>query len=406
MIRDYVHLSFVSLKNRGLRSWLTIIGIFIGIAAVVTLISLGQGLRSVVAGQFNFLSTDILSVQASGTGQGPPGEGVVKPLQEDYIDDLEGVNGVGFAIGRIIENTAMEFNGYVDFTFAGSMPDGEKRREIKRIAQLELDKGRMLEDHDTARVVLGSNYGTDDEFGRAVRLRDEVIIHDKRFEVVGLLKKKGSFIVDNIILMNEPVMKELFEVNNTYDIILAKVSEGHNMGRVKERIEDFLRDERQVEEGEEDFSVESPEQELKSLDATLFAIQIFIYVIAGISLLVGGIGIANTMFTSVVERTRQIGIMKSIGARRSTIFLLFFIESGLLGAVGGLLGIFFGIGVAHLISFLGGALLDTDLLQASVPLSLAVGAFFFSFVIGSISGILPALRAASLHPVEALRKLS
>jgi putative ABC transport system permease protein len=406
MIRDYVHLSFVSLKNRGLRSWLTIIGVFIGIAAVITLISLGQGLRSVVASQFNFLSTDILSVQASGTGQGPPGEGVVNPLLEDYIDDIEGLNGVDLAIGRIIEDAAMEYNGYVDFTFAGSMPDGERRREIERIAQLELDQGRMLEDHDTNRVVLGSNYGTDDEFGRAVRLRDDVIIQNEHFEVVGLLKKKGSFIVDNIILMNEPVMKDLFEANNTYDIILAKVAPGREMNRVKERIENFLRDERDVDEGKEDFSVESPEQEIKSLDATLFAIQIFIYVIAGISLLVGGIGIANTMFTSVVERTRQIGIMKSIGARRSTIFLLFLIESGLLGAVGGLLGILFGVGIAKLISVLGTVLLDTDLLKASVPLSLALVAFLFSFVIGSVSGILPALRASRLPPVEALRKVA
>jgi putative ABC transport system permease protein len=359
-----------------------------------------------VASQFNFLSTDILSVQASGTGQGPPGEGVVNPLLEDYIDDIEGLNGVDLAIGRIIEDAAMEYNGYVDFTFAGSMPDGERRREIERIAQLELDQGRMLEDHDTNRVVLGSNYGTDDEFGRAVRLRDDVIIQNEHFEVVGLLKKKGSFIVDNIILMNEPVMKDLFEANNTYDIILAKVAPGREMNRVKERIENFLRDERDVDEGKEDFSVESPEQEIKSLDATLFAIQIFIYVIAGISLLVGGIGIANTMFTSVVERTRQIGIMKSIGARRSTIFLLFLIESGLLGAVGGLLGILFGVGIAKLISVLGTVLLDTDLLKASVPLSLALVAFLFSFVIGSVSGILPALRASRLPPVEALRKVA
>ncbi len=406
MIQDYVRLSLVSLKNRGLRSWLTIIGIFIGIAAVVTLISLGQGLRSVVASQFNFLSTDILTVQASGTGHGPPGEGVVTPLKEDYVKDLEQIKGVDAAIGRIIEDAAIEFHGRTDFTFAGSMPDGEKRQEIERIAQLEIDQGRMLEDHDTLRVVLGSNYGTTDEFGVAVRPRDDVVIHDKKFEVVGILEKKGSFIVDNIILMNEPVLKDLFEVNHTYDIIVLKVAKGHEMSAVKQRVEAYLRDQRDVDEGEEDFSIESPEQDIKNLDATLFAIQIFIYVIAGISLLVGGIGIANTMFTSVVERTQQIGIMKAIGARRSTIFLLFFIESGLLGAVGGLFGILCGVGVARSISFLGTVLLDTDLLQASVPFDLMIGAFVFSFVIGSTFGILPAWRAAQLHPVEALRKIS
>ena len=404
MIRDYVTLSAVSLKHRGLRSWLTIIGIFIGIAAVVSLISIGQGLRSAVAAQFNFLSTDILSVQASGLQAGPPGQGAVNPLKERYVRDIEHLNGVQFAIGRIIEDAKIVFNGRSDFTFAGSMPDDSKRKEIERITQLELAEGRMLRDDDVHAVVLGSNYREPEQFGKAVHLRDDVLIQGKKFEVVGLLKKKGSFIVDNIILMNEDVMKETFAVNDTYDIIVAKAVEGREMNAVKQRIEEYLRDERHVDEGEEDFTVESPEQEGKNLDATLFAIQMFIYVIAAISLIVGGIGIANTMYTSVIERTKQIGVMKSIGARRSDIFLLFLIESGLLGAVGGTLGILFGIGIAKSIVLVGKIFLHTDLLQANVPLPLIAGAFIFSFVLGSIFGILPALQAARLHPVEALRR--
>jgi len=129
----------------------------------------------------------------------------------------------------------------------------------------------------------------------------------------------------------------------------------------------------------------------------------FIYVIAGISIIVGGIGIANTMYTSVVERTKQIGIMKAIGARRKTIFSLFLIEAGLLGTVGGLLGVMVGVGFAFAVSSIGRAALGTDLLQVSVSWTLVIGAFVFSFIIGCIAGILPALQASRLHPVDAMR---
>ena len=404
MIGDYVAFSFASLKHRGLRSWLTIIGVFIGIAAVVSLISIGQGLRLAVAAQFNFLSTDVLSVQASGLQNGPPGSGVVNPLKESYVNGIEGLNGVEMAIGRIIEDAKLQFNGRADFTYAGSMPDGIKRKEVERISQVELDKGRMLKDGDARKVVLGSNYGTADEFGKAIELRDQVLVQGEKFEVVGILKKKGSFIVDNLILMNEDIMKKIYGNNNTYDIIVVKVAETKEMANTKKRVEDYLRKERNVDKGEEDFSVESPEQSLKNLDSTLFAIQIFIYVIAGISLIVGGIGIANTMYTSVVERTKQIGVMKSIGARRSDIFILFLLESGMLGSVGGILGILFGVGIAKGVALVGKIFLKTDMLQASVPLALLFGAFAFSFVLGSIFGIMPALQASKLNPVDALRK--
>ncbi len=402
MIKDYIKLAYISIKNRKLRSWLTMVGIFIGIAAVISLIGLGEGLRLAIMGQFNFLTTDIVSVQASGLGRGPPGEGVVSPLKESYVKDIERVTGVDLAIGRIIENAKMEFNRRADFTFAASMPDGQKRQEIARIASFVIDKGRLLKDGDTNKVVLGNNYEKTDQFGQAVAPRDKVIIQGKEFEVVGLLKKKGSFIIDNVILMNEDVIKKLFQINDTYDIIAVKVTSGNEMSLVKERLEDYLRKERHVKKGEEDFAVESPEQSLKNLDATLFAVQMFIYVIAGISIVVGGIGIANTMYTSVIERTKQIGIMKSIGAQRSHIFTLFLLESGILGTIGGIIGILVGSSLAYGLAFIGKAALNADLVQVSITLPLIIGALLFSFIIGSLAGFLPAYQAAKLKPVDAL----
>ena len=128
------------------------------------------------------------------------------------------------------------------------------------------------------------------------------------------------------------------------------------------------------------------------------------YIIAGISLVVGGIGIMNTMYTSVVERTKEIGIMKSIGAKNSTIFTLFFIESGLLGAVGGIVGALIGAGIALLVAFIGSLALGSDLISAHISPYLIIGAVLFAFIVGSFFGSLPAIQASKLNPVDALRK--
>jgi putative ABC transport system permease protein len=135
----------------------------------------------------------------------------------------------------------------------------------------------------------------------------------------------------------------------------------------------------------------------------LLGINIFVIIIASISLIVGGIGILNTMYTSVLERTKEIGIMKSIGARNSSIFLLFFLESGLLGIVGGIVGVAIGVIGASSMAALGSIALGSDLIQAQFSVGLIVGALLFSFVIGVVFGITPAMRAAKLPPVDALR---
>jgi len=403
MYKDFLKIVYVSLKNRRLRSWLTMIGIFIGIAAVVSLIGLGEGLRTGIISQFDFLAVDVLTIQGAGVQAGPPGSGVINPLKDSYIGDLEGINGVDMAIGRIIENSKVEYNDKIDFAYSASMPDGEKREEIHRIAQLEIDKGRMLKDGDMNVVVLGNNYLESDRFGQAVKLRDKIEVQGKEFKVVGFLEKKGSFIIDNAILINEDVMRDMFDNEDDFGVIVVKVNKGFDMKIVKEKIEKYLRNERDVEEGEEDFTVESSEQQLEALNSTLFAVQIFFYVIAGISIIVGGIGIANTMYTSVLERTRDIGVMKSIGARNRDIFIIFFIESGLIGAVGGVIGIVLGIGLAEGLALVGNSFFKSDLINVNISVFLIIGSLLFSFLVGTIAGLLPAYQASKLKPVDALR---
>ncbi len=403
MIADYVTLAVKAITQRKLRSYLTMIGVFIGIAAVVSLVSMGEGLRVAIMAQFGSFGPDVLSVRAGGLNFGPPGTGAINPLTTDDLKKVESVAGVKMAIARLVRSVKVGFNDAEQIGMAASMPKGAARKEVERILGLEMGEGRALKDGDRNRVVLGANYAKDDKFGKPIKPGQKITVQGKEFEVAGILKKKGSFVFDNIILINEDVMRDLFNDRKKVDIIAVIVENQQEINIVQERIEKVMRRARGVKEGEEDFEVESPLTTLKTIDDTMFAVQLFIYIIAGISLLVGGIGISNTMFTAVLERTRDIGIMKAVGAKNSTIFVLFLIESGFMGVVGGIIGVVLGAGLAAGFAAAGSAALGSSLIKAHFPLWLIFGSMLFSFVLGSAAGITPAMNAAKLQPVEAVR---
>ena len=406
MLKDYAAFSLKNLRSRRLRSWLTMIGIFIGIAAVVSLIGLGEGLRLAIMSQFGFLGPDVLGVQASGLAfAGPPGTAVARPLSDDLTKKIENINGVEASFNRYIKSSTIEFNDKQDIGIAGSMPEGQNRKTFERMINLKAAEGRLLKDGDAKKAVIGSDFKKEDTFGKGIKVGDRILVNGITFEAVGILEKKGSFIFDRIVLINEKSMIDALGIDRKkVNVIAVKVKSLENIGQAKEDIEKLLRKERNVEKGEEDFQVQSPQQTLEALNSTLFAVQLFVYIIAAISLAVGGIGIMNTMYTSVLERTKEIGIMKSIGARNSAIFTVFFIESGLLGIVGGIIGIALGMSFAYGVSFAGRFLLGSELIQASISPLLVLGALIFSFVLGTLFGVLPAYQASKLNPVDSLRE--
>jgi len=401
---DYFKFAIDNLKNRKLRSWLTMIGIFIGIAAVVALIGLGEGLRAAINAQFGFLGTDIIAVTATG-GFGPPGTGVVDPLTDKELNEIERVKGVENVAGRIMESGKLVYNRKARFGYVVSMPDGDGRDLIEHFQNMEAQKGRLLQDGDKGVVVLGANFFENEEmFGKAVTPGAKIEIRDKEFKVIGILEKKGNFQIDGGVFLNEDDLRELVgREDDEYDIIAVQFDESADVEKIKADIEKRLRKVRDVKEGEEDFSVQTPASILESVNSTLLGVQIFVYIIASISLLVGGIGIMNTMYTAVVERTKEVGIMKSIGAKNSAVFSLFFIESGFLGTVGGLIGITLGFLIATGLAFVGRIALGTELIAAHFSPQLIIGALLFSFILGSFFGTFPAIRAAKLNPVDALR---
>ncbi len=404
MLKDYFIFSVKSLRKRKLRSWLTMIGIIIGITAVVSLIGIGQGLKVAISSQFGDIGTDKLAVMASG-GMGPPGTGVVTPLTKDNVKKIEQVNGVKTAVGRLVRSGKLVYNDHAMFGMAGSMAEGTDRKLIEDTLNLEAEDGRLLRDGDSKKTVLGSNLGEEEAgFGKQIVVGSKVFIQDEAFEVVGLLEKKGSFLIDGIVLVEEDDLRKILDIpNEEYDVIAVQVQPNADIKEVQENIEKLMRKERDVKKGEEDFTVQTPQAVLAQVNSTLFAVQLFVYIIAAISIVVGGIGIMNTMFTSVLERTKEIGIMKSIGARNSTVFSLFFIESGLIGSIGGIIGAIIGVSVAMGLAFVGRLALGSELIRAEISVWLVLGSIFGSFLLGSIFGVIPAVNASKLNPVDALR---
>jgi len=410
MINDYIQLAVRSLAKRRMRTYLTMIGIFIGISAVVALIGLGEGLRIAITSQFGFLGTDILSVQAASVSlAGPPGAGAPNPLSDELAEKIENINNVDMAFNRYMATATIEFRDQQKIEFVISVVSGENRRAFERMLNLKMQEGRMLTDRDTKGILLGDNYYKGATYGatfdRPIHAGDNVLINGKQFDVVGIIERKGSFIFDDAIWMNDDVIinEGIRDDDGTIDILGIRVKDPSRIEQTQEDVEKLLRKERGVKEGEEDFTVQTPQQALESLNSALFAVQLFVTIIALISLLVGGIGIMNTMYTAVLERTKEIGIMKSIGARNSTIFTLFAIESGFLGLVGGIIGIVLGLTLAYGMAFIGSLALGSGLIQANVSLGLILGSLAFSFILGTSFGVLPAIRASKLNPVDALR---
>ena len=404
-MKDYLLIGSRNLRRRGIRSWLTLLGVLIGIAAVVSLISLGNTLKDTVNSQFNIASIEVITIQAGGiTDMGPPGTGVVTPLVKADSEAISKLSSVDYTIHHNVKTIKTEFNDIEYFGMAISLPEDETLKDYYEINSLEISSGRLAEKGEESVIMIGSNMADKEKnpFGRDISTGNKVKLNGVEFRVIGILENKGSFIIDSTFYLNENSLKELTNSGETVDIISAVPKDSSTIDKTKLDIEKLMRQRRDVKEGEEDFEVSTPEANLQSINQILFGIQAFIVIIALISIFVGAIGIANTMATSVIERKKEIGIMKSIGAKNKNIFYQFFVEAGLLGAVGGAIGIIVGLGFSYL-----GTLTLNNLLGTETSPNISIPLIFFalvgSFLVGAISGIVPAMHASRQNPVEAIR---
>jgi putative ABC transport system permease protein len=405
MIKDFFLLSINSMKRRKLRSWLTLLGIFIGILAVVSLISLGQGLKDAVTGQFATLSADILTIQNAETGFGPPGSTAIKKLNEHDLEVIKTVSGVREIIPRLLRIVKIEYNDVLSFGYVASMPEDKQKLDfIYTELNVGIESGRLLGVNDKGKVLLGNEYSTSDQFDKKIQVGSKIMLQGKEFQVIGILKKSSSFTSNLAILMTEDDMRDILNIpQGEYDFIAVRAESTEKVEKLAEDIKRKLRKDRGEKIGEEDFTVQTPVQAVEAVTSILNVVNIVIIGIAAISLLIGGIGVANTMYTSIIERKKEIGTMKAVGAKNRDILTLFVIESGMFGLVGGIAGALSGLILSYGISAAANSYFGQTILKFTLSIPLLLLAIGFSFLIGIISGFIPSFQASKLKPVDALR---
>ena len=403
MITDYFSYSVKNLRKRKLRSWLTISGIFIAIATIFLLLGLSLGLSNAINEQFRMLGSDKFFIMAKGQA-GAPGSGGAVQLTTEDVDAIEKISGIKSVSYFTAGSAKIEFDGKTRYFMVVGIPMDQIDvfKAIYESSNIKADEGRLFEKGDLGVLMIGSDYKSGNVFPKPIKTGDKVKINDKEFKVKAILTPIGNPSDDKNIYMTLNDFKEVFNSGDRVDEIMVQIQAGQNIKDVADKVKLKLTKFRGLTEKTRDFEVLTPEELLASFGIILNIITAFLVGIAAISLVVGGIGIMNTMYTSVLERTKEIGTMKAIGARNSDILTIFLIESGLLGLVGGIIGIILGYAGGRLIEIIAQPYTG-NILQVYFPWYVVLGTLAFSFFIGAISGFLPAYQASRLKPVDALR---
>jgi putative ABC transport system permease protein len=400
MIRDSLSFAIDTLTHSPTRSWLTILGILIGIAAVVSLISLGEGLKVTINKQFETLGTDkVIITQGSGQYGAVAGFLGNERLDDHDITIIERTKGVEKAIGIITTFAKVTFGNELKYVSVMAFP--LDKFKISDFPNVRIAEGREPKQSDRYKTVIGYNIANGDLFKKPVKVGDTITVADTDFEVIATLEKVGNRQEDGRVYLSTDSANEIFG-NPGYSMIYAVTQTGFNPDDVSDYIKDRMRRDRNEKIGKEDFTVTTSSQLSAIVGNIIGVVQAIIIGIAAISLIVGGVGIMNTMYTAVMERTREIGVMKAIGARNSDILTIFLLESGMLGLVGGTIGVLIGAGMGLAVT----AVMEHPIFgafEAQLPPWLTLGALAFSFLVGSLSGALPALQAAKMKPADALR---
>lgn len=395
--KDSILYSLRNLNHRKGRSFLTVFSILIGIAAIFIFISFGVGLYEYVGSFTTGSSADKVLIMAKGSGI--PGMDDTIKLDDDDLKSILRTAGVYEASGVYFDVIKVEKRDEIAYTYLSSYDPSMPL--LEELLDIKIEKGRDLQKGDTG-VVLGYNFMIDGKiFDKGLELNELIVINGERFRVLGFMSSVGNPSDDaNVYVTNENFLN-IFPNKTSYAEIVARV-DLDNINWVVENIERNLRNSRNVEKGKEDFFVQSFEDMIESYSGALDVIIGFVILIALISVLVSAINTVNTMITSVLERYREIGVLKAIGARNSEIFGIFLFESAFLGFIAGILGVLLGWGIT---SFAGMILdnLGWGFLSPSNNIFIFIGCVLFAVLTGAFSGVIPAIRASKINTVDALR---
>ncbi|HEX5698308.1 MAG TPA: ABC transporter permease [Rhodoferax sp.] len=397
LLPDAIALALRAVTAQRLRSFLTLLGIAVGIASVILLTSIGEGIHRFVLAEFTQFGTNIASIspgKIKTSGPAPTGiPSSVRPLSLDDARALANLPHVTGMTATVWGNTEVGANGRLRRTTVNGVS-----ADMARVYNIKVRTGQFLppESLENARafVVLGAKLKSE-LFGSSNPLGARVRVGNLQFRVIGVLEAKGQFLgvdLDDAAYIPTARALELYNRDGVMKIDLA-YEEGVPAARIVAAIKSTL----VARHGREDFTITTQEDMLRTLSNILDILTMAVGALGGISLLVGGVGIVTIMTIAVSERTGEIGLMVALGAPRRTILALFLGEAVTLSAIGGLMGLALGFGLAQLIH------LTLPALPVHTPLSFALLAEVVAVVIGLLAGVLPARSAARLDPVQALR---
>jgi putative ABC transport system permease protein len=397
--REAFALALEMLAANRVRTALTTLGVVIGVAAIILLVSLGEGATAYITREMSGLGTNLLIItpgktQTSGGFHPPIASTVRKLTYEDAVALRRRATLVTDAVPVVLGTGKIRYQGVSrDTSVIGITP------EFQRVRNLYVEIGQFVSEEDVEgrrRVVVLGRTVKRELFGEENPLGQFVTLADSRYRVIGIMERKGvslGFDIDDLVFIPVKSAQDLFDTDRLFEILVS-VGSPDEIDRAMQQVKDILI---RRHGNREDFTVISQGAVLSAFTTILKILTAVLGGIAGISLLVGGIGIMNIMLVSVRERTREIGIRKALGARRRDILGQFLLESVVLSCLGGGLGILLGVGGAK------GLTLFFDYLPTQVSLWAILMAFGFSAAVGVFFGVYPARRAALLDPIQALR---
>jgi len=403
-IKDAIMYALKNLAKRSLRSWLTIVGMVIGVIAIVVILSISEGFNKDINDQlaafgadqmFIYPSSDLLG-SFSGGGSFSQTSG---KLYDEDVEDIRSIPGVKEVARSVYGRASISFK---DKNITAFVLGADREMFDMYGDYIETESGRIYKDGERNVIYFAADAATD-YFGKdEVKVGNIVQVNEKNFRVVGVQKRIGTSLSsqdDSSIYVSFEDGRDLFSgqlLDDEVGLIMVQVDEGFTADEIKETIERKLAANHHVRLDEKDFSVVTSEQINEVVGSVLFSIQIVLAAVTLIASLVGAIGIANTMFMNVLERIKEIGVLKAVGATRIQILTLFLVESAIIGFAGGLIGLLLGMGVLELLQ---------QLFDVPVFLRLRIIAFVFIFSVGTgvLAGFLPAWRAAKMDPVDALK---
>jgi putative ABC transport system permease protein len=403
--------AFNMVLHSKLRSWLTITGIVIGVAAVIAIVSIGAGMQQSMNAQLNALGGDIVTIspgfergggggfdRGGGGGGGSSGPQAVTKEIVLARSDLQALKGLP-DIALIDTN----IRGSVDIYYLGKKGKvsitGVDQSIWSQITLTKIKIGRMLDAADQNVIVVGGRLAAS-YFDQPLGINKMVMINGSAFRVVGILDDQSNSVYMPIQMAYQVIPEK---TNGIYDTFVVKIKDENLLDETITKIQDKLMTARHVTAKKMDFSISSRKEMQQTRADTMSSMNTFLLAIAAVSLIVGSIGIANTMFTSVLEKTKEIGIMKAIGARNGDILLIFLFNAAFIGLVGGILGIILGtILSGYMPALMGGLPLGRGG-AAIVTFNSIAMALSVSVSVGILAGIIPAYQASKLRPVDALR---